>query len=61
MFPAAPLSNGDSETVRAVAIAYRRQRQAGQSDLPAYQAALAAYRGLHPRALDLDAAENVPA
>jgi len=44
---------------RTVALAYRQQRQAGQSDQPAYEAALGVYRVLHPRALDLDAAENV--
>jgi len=58
MLPALPLSTWDRATVRAVAIAYRRQRQAGQSDQPAYEAALAAYRERHPRTLDHEAAET---
>jgi len=59
MFAAAPLSTWDPETVRAVAVAYRRQRQAGESDLPAYQAALAAYLDRHPREPDQEAADDV--
>jgi hypothetical protein len=48
MLPADPLSTWDRESLRAVALAYRRQRQAGESDLPARMAAEAAYRDLHP-------------
>jgi hypothetical protein len=37
---------------RAACLAYRRERQAGKRDLPAFQAALSAFRGLRP---DVDA------
>jgi hypothetical protein len=34
--------------MRAVALAYRRERQAGRLDEPAREAAIAAYRARHP-------------
>ncbi len=39
-------------TLRAVALAYRRKRKRGQGDLEAYQAAMQAYRQLHPEDSD---------
>ena len=38
----------DPETMRAVALAYRRERQAGRLDGPAREAAEAAFRARHP-------------
>jgi hypothetical protein len=35
---------------RAACLAYRRKRQAGKGDLPAFQAALSAFRELRPDA-----------
>jgi hypothetical protein len=46
----AAIARLDRDTLRAVAIAYRAQRQAGASDGPAYEAAVAE---LHSRAPDL--------
>ena len=37
----------DLDTVRAVALAYRRERQAGRLDEPAREAAKAAFRARH--------------
>jgi hypothetical protein len=46
----ATIAQLDRDTLRAVAMAYRAQRQAGASDAPAYEAAVAE---LHGRAPDL--------
>ncbi len=45
---AVPKPGFDPETMRAVAIAYRRERQAGRLDEPAREAAIAAFRARHP-------------
>ena len=45
--------------MRAGAVAYRRQRQAGERDLPARIAAEAAYRELHPDVPERQASETV--
>ena len=45
-----PLSTWDRETLRAVAIAYRHHRRLGARDLPARNAAEAAYSERHPTA-----------
>ncbi len=43
-----PLSTWDRDTLRAVAVAYRRLRRLGALDLPARNAAEATYRERHP-------------
>jgi len=58
MFPTQPLTTWDRATVRAVAV-YRRQRQAGERDLPASMAAETAYRELHPDVLERQALDTV--
>ena len=45
---AVPKPGYDLETMRAVALAYRRERQAGRLDGPAREAAIAAFRARHP-------------
>jgi hypothetical protein len=50
-----PRPGYDLDTMRAVAIAYRRERQAGRLDEPAREAAIAAYRARHPEAERLPA------
>jgi len=59
MFPTEPLSTWDRATIRAVAVAYQRQRQAGERDLPARIAAEAVYRELHPDVPECQASETV--
>ena len=39
----------DLATMRAVTMAYRRERQAGRLDEPAREAAIAAFRARHPK------------
>jgi hypothetical protein len=55
----AAIARLDCDTLRAVAIAYRAQRQAGASDGPAYEAAVAELRGRAPNMADLEAREAV--
>lgn len=43
--------------MRAVALAYRRERQAGRLDEPAREAAIAAFRARHPEVERLHASE----
>ncbi len=43
-----PKPGYDPETMRAAALAYRRERQAGWSDGPAREAATEAFRARHP-------------
>ena len=45
-----PLSTWDHDTLRAVAVAYRRVRRLGARDLPARRSAEAAYAERHPTA-----------
>jgi hypothetical protein len=45
-----PLWNWDRDTLRAVAIAYRRVRRLGERDLPARNAAELTYLERHPTA-----------
>ena len=45
-----PLSTWDRDTLRAVAVAYRRVRRLGARDLPARDAAERAYLERHPTA-----------
>ena len=47
----------DPETMRAVAVAYRSERQAGRLDEPAREAAIAAFRARHPELDRLPASE----
>ena len=47
----------DPETMRAVAAAYRRERQAGGLDEPAREAAIAAFLARHPEIDRLPASE----
>ena len=54
-----PKPGYDSETMRAVTIAYRRGRQAGQFDGPAREAAIATFRARHPEFERLPASEAV--
>jgi hypothetical protein len=49
----------DPETMRAVVLAYRHERQAGQLDGPAREAAKAAYRARHPEIERLPASAAV--
>ena len=49
----------DLETMRAVAVAYRRERQAGHFDGPAREAAMVAFRARHPECERLPASEAV--
>jgi len=62
-----PLSTWDRETLRAVAVAYRRVRRlsaagaAGALDLPARNAAEAAYLERHPSATEVDTQRTVAA
>jgi len=59
MFPTQPLATWDRATVRAVAVAYRRQRWAGERDLPARIAIEAAHRELHPDVPEREASDTV--
>ena len=43
-----PLSTWDRDTLRAVALAYRRIRRFGERDLPARKSAEAAFQERHP-------------
>ena len=52
-----PKPRYDPETMRAVALAYRRERQAGQLDQPAREAAIAAFRARHPELNRMPASE----
>ena len=52
-----PKPGFDPETMRAVAMAYRRERQAGRLDGPAREAAIAAFRARHPELERLPASE----
>ena len=52
-----PKPGYDPETMRAVALAYRRERQAGQLDQPAREAAVAAFRARHPEIERMAASE----
>ena len=54
-----PLSTWDRETLREVAVAYRRVRRLGELDLPARDAAETVYRGRHPNATDAEAQRTV--
>ena len=47
-----PKPGFDLETMRSVALAYRRERQAGQLDGPAREAAEAAFRVMCPDIAD---------
>ena len=49
----------DPGTVRAVAVAYRRERQAGRLDQLAREAVIAAFRARHPEIERLPASEAV--
>ncbi len=55
-----PKPGYDPETMRAVALAYRRERQAGRLDEPAREAAISAFRARHP-AIDRLAASEAAA
>ena len=57
--PPLPLSTWDRDTLRAVAIAYRRHRRLSARDPPARHAAEAAYLELHPITLPEDAQRTV--
>ncbi len=48
------MTNGSDHlsTLRAVALAYRLERKRGHGDFEAYQAAMQAYRQLHPEDAD---------
>ena len=50
--PAVSRKTVSDATLRAVALAYRRERMSGHGDFEAYQAAMQAYRQLHPEAAD---------
>jgi len=55
-----PLSTWDHDTLRAVALAYRHYRRLGARDLPARNAAEAAYYlGRHPSTPRTDAQHTV--
>ena len=54
-----PLSTWDRDTLRAVAIRYRRVRRLEERDLPARQSAEAAYRERHPSTIPADAQQAV--
>jgi len=54
-----PKPGYDPETMRGVALAYRRVRQAGRLDGPAREAAIAAFRARHPEADRLPASGAV--
>ena len=54
-----PLSTWDHETLREVAVAYRRMRWLGERDLPARRDAQAAYRDRHPNVTDAEARDTV--
>ena len=54
-----PLSSWDRDTLIAVAIAYRRVRRLGARDLPARQAAEAAFSERHPSAPEGKAQQTV--
>ena len=47
----------EPETIRAVAVAYRRERQAGRLEEPACESAIAAFRTRHPEHERLPASE----
>ncbi len=52
-----PKPGYDLETMRAVVIAYRREREARRLDEPAREAAIAAFRARHPEIDRLPASE----
>ena len=52
-----PKPGYDPETMRAVALAYRRQCQAGKLDGPAREAAIAVFRARHPEIERLPASD----
>ena len=54
-----PLTTWDRETLRAVAVAYRRVRRLGERDLPARNAAEAVYQERHPNVPAMDAQQVV--
>jgi hypothetical protein len=54
-----PLSTWDRETLRAVAVAYRRVRRLGERDLRARTAAERAYLERHPSATIVDTQRTV--
>jgi hypothetical protein len=54
-----PLSTWDRETLVAVALTYRRMHRLGALDLPARQAAEAAYLERHPGGIPADAQQTV--
>jgi hypothetical protein len=54
-----PKPGYDLETIRAVAVAYRRERQAGRLDGPAREAAITAYSARHPETDRLSASASV--
>jgi len=56
-----PLSTWDRETLRAVAVAYRRVRRLGERDLQARNAAEAVYLERHPNVPVMDAQQAVAA
>jgi hypothetical protein len=56
-----PLSTWDSETLRAVAVAYRRVRGLGERDLRARTAAEAVYLERYPMATEVDTQVTVAA
>ena len=54
-----PLSTSDRDTLRAVALAYRRVRRLGERDLPARMAAEPAYQERHPITPEREAQDTV--
>ena len=54
-----PLSTWDRDTLRAVAVAYRRVRRLGARDLPVRGAAEATYLERHPTAASEEAQRAV--
>jgi hypothetical protein len=55
-----PLSTWDRDTLRAIAVAYRRIRRLGDRDLPARRGAEAVYHERHPSAPETEAQHTVP-
>ena len=54
-----PLSTWDRDTLRAVAVAYRRVRRLGERDLSARRAAERAYQERHPATPEQEAQHTV--
>ena len=54
-----PLSTWDRDTLRTVAVAYRRVRRLRDRDLPARKAAEAAHQERHPTTPDREAQQTV--